>query len=394
MPTPELIDKANDAISLAILHLMKHRSLAFDVSIICNLKRKFVDAPNLIAAINETTLLINPEAFLSQSLNDQMFILRHEAWHIIGFDAKRLGDKNHQIWNVACDHWINLMIKHDPGCDLEVPDGCCCDEAYHYLDKEEIYEQLVLKANQDDVEPSRTGSDDPLHGDFTSEDVQDSSNQGENSEEENSNDLEIEQLVTQAALQAKAIGGDIPVSVQEYLDELYNPKLNWAQILAKYMDSYSTHDYCYRRLNKKFLFDGLYLPTAYAESVGEIIVATDESSSVSDTDYKLYIGAIEEIIARFDTAIVSNIGFTTRVNHYNEIKSRKQIEEIRFRSYGGTHIPIIFDFIKEKKIHPRVLIVFSDMESRMPVDKPNYDVIWISVNNRNFVQPFGKVIYV
>lgn len=376
----DLIDKCNEAISIAIMKLMRSANLTFDVSVLLNLKRKFTDDPETLIAVNNTTLLINPELFLKENCNDHQFMLRHEAWHVIGFDILRAKNRDPEVWNEACDYWINHMIYHDDSYKLNLPNGCLYSEKFKDWDKEEIYEYLLDNDENTD--------DDRLNGDLRDPDTESDDTSDETTE------ISIEELVAKSAIQAKAAGCKIPAHIEDYLEELYNPKLNWKQILIKYMHSIKKHDYTFKRPNKRFLQHGIILPSCHSEGLGTICVAVDESSSVSDDDYKLYIGAIKDIQTTLEPDLIKVIGFTNKIVHVNNLSKSGDIDLLKYRARGGTNVNCVFNYIEQNKICPEVLIVFSDMETPIP-DKPKYDVIWICINNPIWTPPdYGKVIYV
>lgn len=381
---PELIERANVAISKAIMQLMRVKQLTFDVSVLLNLPRKFTDEVPLIA-VNDVRLLINPTAFLEYSCEEHQFMLRHEAWHIIGFDLLRRLDKDHRTWNMACDYWINSMIKHDPICNLPMPSGGLYDDKFIDWEKEQIYEYLIS-----DFESSKNVefSTDLIESD------NDADSQG-NTYEQNVEKLEKEigAILAQSALQAKYAGGDVPIEIQKYLDALYAPKINWDGLLLKYMEAYSSFDFSYKRINRKYLCHNIILPSMHSECLDEIYLAVDESSSVSDEDYALYLGAVQEIHRRLQPNNMKVIGFTTRITKVTDVSEINGIEDLKTRTIGGTYIPVVIDYIKENKLNPTVLIVLSDMESHLPA-KPTYDVIWICVNNPKWRAPYGKVVHV
>lgn len=376
----DLIQECDDAISFAIMKLMRSSNLAFDVSILLNLKRQYVNDDDLIIAVNDTTLIVNPEKFLQENKNDQQFMLRHEAWHVIGFDMLRAKDRDPEVWNKACDYWINHMIYHDQSYSLSLPNGCLYSEKFKNWDKEEIYEYLLV----DNEKPNN---------DKYGSDLRDSSDEQSDSYGENDRN-KLAELVAKSAIQAKAAGGKIPADIQDYLDNLYSPKLNWKQLLIKYMHSLNRHDYSFKRPNKRFLPQGILLPSSYSEGVGTIYVATDQSSSVSDDDYQRYIGAIKDIQKSLEPELIEVIGFTNKIIHRTKVDKTGDIDLLKYRTRGGTDVRCVFDYIENNKLNPDVLLVFSDMETRLP-PKPKYDVIWVCINNPTWVPPnYGKVIYV
>jgi len=231
-------------------------------------------------------------------------------------------------------------------------------------------------------------------GDGDEDGNEDGENQGQGEQSLEDLQKEMSNMTQQAAMQSKMAGGKVPNSIEEYLEDLYNPQLPWHQILANYMDSFAKEDYSYSKVNKQFFPHGFILPTLHSEGLGRVAIATDESGSVSNEDYKMYLGAIVDIHTRLEPEAIDMVSFTTHIVNQWEILQEDDISKINFRGSGGTHIPAVIDHFNAAKKKPQVLIIFSDMESAMPDKKPDYDVIWISVGNPRFVPPFGKVIHV
>lgn len=393
----ETIDKANAAVSTAIMQLMRQRELAFDTSIVLNMPREYTEGDHIMK-VKGTKLEINPENFLKLSKNDQQWNIRHTAWHVIGFDEVRKGNRDADRWNLASDLWVNSMLTHDTDFKVQRPADAAYDPQFKDWDKEKIYDfleqnqQEEQKHKQDPMQGDCGGGSDEGEGDSDQSDGNQPSQGNESSQEQL--EKQIQSMVSQAALQAKQAGGKVPNSVEQYLDELYNPKLPWSKLLMKYMNSHNTYDYSYQRIHKKFFPHGIIMPSMYSEGLGPVFFATDESCSVSDEDLKLYLGAIETVLTEFEPESLTVLGFTTQVDHEHTLLTPDDIDKVKFRVHGGTHIPAVFDYIEEKKHNPQVLIVLSDMESAFPKQPPGYDVIWISVNNNRFVPPFGRAVYV
>lgn len=82
-----------------------------------------------------------------------LFLLEHELLHILGEHERRKGDRNHELWNIACDLWINhtlvdtFGIGEYPG--IQIPgDGLFFKDKIKYYStksEEEIYEEIINK---------------------------------------------------------------------------------------------------------------------------------------------------------------------------------------------------------------------------------------------------------
>ena len=190
------------------------------------------------------------------------------------------------------------------------------------------------------------------------------------------------------------MGGKVPSDVEKYLDNLYNPRLPWEKLLLKYMSSISYEDYSYQRINKSFFPHGIILPTIFGEGLGHIAIANDTSCSVSDEEFKAYLGAIKDIKDRLNPEQIDVVNFTTHIEKTWTIREDEDISKIQFRASGGTDLYPVFDHFNQPKNKPQVLIVFSDLECTPIKKKPDFDVIWICVNNKSAEVNFGKKIHI
>lgn len=340
------------------------------------------------AGINATTMVINPEWFMTLDFKHQLFVLFHEALHPAFMDIERCAGRDHKIWNMACDYFNNMYI-HKVIKSVDYPSGApyLLDARFDGMDKEEIYDILVDDKNQQQQQNDLDG------------DMQGDGEDGEGmSPQERQEAIEkVRQVIQQAAIATEQQGqaGTIPSNVKSYLDDLYNPKLPWNKLLERYMqEMLNREDYSYARPNPHYLHQGFYLPSLYSESLGHVVVASDESCSVTDEDIKLYLGAIHDIWNTYKPSELDVIGFTTDISKHIKLSKGMDCSSINFRGHGGTHIPVVFDHIREQSIKPEVLIIFSDMYSDLPSVEPDYPVIWISVGNPNFKAPFGTTVHV
>ena len=158
--------------------------------------------------------------------------------------------------------------------------------------------------------------------------------------------------------------------------------------------SFSYEDYSYQRINKSFFPHGIILPTIFGEGLGRIAIANDTSCSVSDEEFKAYLGAIKDIKDRLNPEQIDVVTFTTHIEKTWTIREDEDISKIQFRASGGTDLYPVFNHFNQPKNKPQVLIVFSDLECTPIEKKPDFDVIWICVNNKNAHTNFGKKIHI
>ena len=85
----------------------------------------------------------NPDFTKNLTSNEKLFIYQHEICHIILGHPFRRQDRDHNIYQMAGDYAINLMLVDMMG--VPIPGGGLYDIAYKGLSSEHIYEILFSK---------------------------------------------------------------------------------------------------------------------------------------------------------------------------------------------------------------------------------------------------------
>src|SRR5690606_7515981 len=83
-----------------------------------------------------------PKDFLDCNFEERRSTLLHELWHIARLHMLRRGDRDPQIWNVACDYRINNDLRRD---GFFIPDTWVVDpsiDADGIMTEEDIYDLL------------------------------------------------------------------------------------------------------------------------------------------------------------------------------------------------------------------------------------------------------------
>ena len=148
MKFEEITDMAEQAMSKAMMQLMRSKNQTYITCVLLSLPRTFTNESET-AGVNGIQMKINPEFFLGLPESERRFLLVHEAWHIGLFDIIRGKGKDHQVWNIACDHYINLMIDGQKDSALSFIEGGCMNSKYADWEKEDIYQDLLKKSSSE-----------------------------------------------------------------------------------------------------------------------------------------------------------------------------------------------------------------------------------------------------
>lgn len=357
-----------EALSKAKILLMTKPNSVFFTTLCFSLHHKF-DTGVPTACTDGKYVTYNPDFFMGLSPEERVFLLLHETMHCAYLHMMRLGEFNHTKWNKATDHVINLQLIER---GFKMPEGGLADLRYTGMSAEEVYKILPEDNTKPMMEDLLPGND-PVQQEETKGQIQDA--------------------LVRAALQSKMAEdkpGTIPGEIQIFLDRLLNPKLPAKRILQKYLNAYSKNDYTFKKPNRRFLPDH-YMPTLHSESLGDIAIAVDTSGSVTDEEFNQFVSETAGILRMMKPTKISFIQFDTEIKSVNEVRSIKDLMDIKFTGRGGTVVTEVIEWVNKNK--PQVTLIFTDGHFRFRNETTKNDVIWLIHNNPNFKTPFGKVIH-
>lgn len=361
--TPE-IKKAYD---LAKIGMMTKPDTAFFTTIVFSL-RLIWDWNLSTAATDGSSIRVSPAFFISLSPEERIFLLVHEAMHVALLHMTRLADRKHRKWNIACDHYINLLLIER---GFKMPKNGLADPQYKGLSSDEIYARLP------DPPPSDNS---PMDLEPPTQPPEDLSN-------------EVADILVRAAIQSKLQNetpGSIPGDIEIFLDRLLNPKLPWQRILQKYIQNLSKHDYSWRKPNRRF-FPQHYLPSMFSEKLMDIAIAVDASGSVTDEDFNVFVSETMGILKMMKPDKISLLQFDKVIKSVDVITNIRDLMNVKFIGRGGTRIEPIMEWAAENK--PKLLLVFTDGEFHFYKDDYKTNTVFLIHNNPGFESPYGKVIH-
>lgn len=348
---------------------------AFLATLLFGLKTEIGNACKT-AATDGLTLFVNPSFFNKLPFPQQITLVAHEVYHVAFKHMLRLGNKQMRLWNIACDHVINLMLKKAGFTPIA---NWYCDSKYDGWSADEVYNDLIQN-------PPPVLPEEPDHLIKPSSD----SNLRESSEEAITH--QIDKLIAKAAVQSKMAKeyGNLPSDIQRVIEDITNPKLPWNTLLLNYVSTLSKNDYSYRKPNRKYLPD-FYMPTLYSESLGALGIAFDASCSVTDEDFAIFKGESLLIEQLMNPSHVEVVSFDTKIQSRHILERGDSIADLEFKGRGGTSLRPVFEHFNKNP--PELLIVFSDLECTPWVEPPPYPVIWVLVGHRTIPKVyFGTLI--
>ena len=390
---------AVESLSKAKVKLMLKKDCAFFSTLILQSPVYWVTADEVpTAATDGINLFFNPDFFMSLDSEEKIFLLLHEIMHNVYDHGIRKGFRDHDIWNKAGDYVINdELIKRN----FKMPKGGLHNVDYRDMSADAIYADLMQKQD----EGKGTGPSNPWP------DLQDPGQEGDGDGNQGNGGNGIGGIPKPTAAQAEEhnkdllasatqisqMSGDkpgtIPGELERHLDDLLNPKLPWTKILAKFLFSINKNDYSWRKPNRRFISQGIVMPSLHSEGIGRISFAIDTSGSVSVSDFNRFMSEIAYVFKNFQPKEINVMQFDHELQGNDQCCSVRDFMKLEFKGGGGTNIDPVLEVFKDDQ-KSKALIILTDgylhQDIRLDPKKP---VIWCVYSNPGFKPLFGTAIH-
>lgn len=339
---------------------------AFFASLICS--TPIVEENSVpTAATDMLKIYYNAEFINSLELDVVLFVLAHEVLHIVYKHGLRSRQRNPQVWNMACDYAINLILR-DYG--FSVWKSALLDDQYKGMSAEEIYDLLMKN-------PAKQPQSNAMGDDIK---------EPENLSEEQRAEIErqIQQRVAQAATMARS-QGQLKGELERLVDAVLNPQPAWQDLLREYMTRVSHDDENWMRRNRRY--PGVYLPAMYSEGMGEIIVIGDTSGSITNEELGNVITAVEDIATSTRPERVRLIWADTKVAGEQVFENGEPILA-QPKGGGGTDMRVPLEYAGQ--FAPDVVVLITDGYTPWPDSEPEFPLI-VCCTTRE-VSPVGRTL--
>jgi predicted metal-dependent peptidase len=325
-------------------------------------------------ATDGKSIYYNPK-FVDEHTDEEIEgVLIHEGCHVIWEHPLRKKNRNHALWNVACDYVINAYLTYDLGMDL--PTGGLLDKKYHRMSAEQVYHILdndeeALQEAKDQMAEANDSDDDfkPLSADA------------------------LDQLSN--AIRKQVVLGDKLSSLdgnksatEGRVGEMRSASVDWKNHLRDCLESVVAKDYSWSRLNKRHAWRGVNLPSKVRSADGgEIAIAIDTSGSVSQAELDYMASETQQMMldCGIDKVRVCYCDHVVRKNSDDEWWDKFDLTmgdeiQFKFRGGGGTRFDPVFNLLNEYTDDAediRALIYFTDGWGYADADsEPNIPVFW------------------
>lgn len=320
-------------------------------------------------ATNGKAILINLE-FIDKINKDEIIgSLIHEIMHSVFYHITRIGERNHQLWNMAGDYAINPIIKKE---GFVLPQGTLDEDRFHNMTADAIYK--VLEEEQPEIPEELM--------DIINEHMTEA--EREKAEQENKVNL----------TKALNIAGDkVPDVIKKMVKEIVDTKINWQDKLRDFIqvslgDDLST----WRRPNRSYIHDDLYIPSLEGRAMPNIAVLLDTSGSIyyQQELFDEFCAELNKIIEDMVPETVDVFYVDTKVNKHDTFEE-SEIPEYELVGGGGTDFRSAWP--EMENTDPSCIIAFTDLWAALP-ESSSVPTLWMVYENKEPEAPFGEITLV
>jgi len=348
-------------------------------------------------AVDGKTLSYNPEWVEALPFDQLVGVTAHEVMHCAAAHHARRGGRALKRWNKACDYAVNPLLVE---AGFTLPPGALNRPDFAGLSAEEIYTRLACEdpggdsaaAGQDRAggaagagaagEPGDIGG----CGSFT-----DGPGDGvPATEAELSEQAREWEIATMQAAAAAKGAGQLPGAGDWLTRQITRPKISWEEVLREFVTQRATTEYSWARPNRRFIHQGLYLPSRESKRLGEIVVVVDSSGSTWGPMLDAFAAEFNGIVEDMRPERTHVVYWDTRLQGHETFEAEDGPITMAAKGGGGTVFAGVWPWLDQAGLDPECVVFFTDLVCSRFGTEPAYPVLWCSTLKT--AAPFGEVV--
>jgi hypothetical protein len=184
------------------------------------------------------------------------------------------------------------------------------------------------------------------------------------------------------------------------LGDLLEPKIDWREELREFMKATCSNKdkSSWRRVNRRYIGNDIYMPTLIGEAVGRVVVGIDTSGSIGGAELNSFLSEVkciadevcpEKIDLLYWDAVVAAHEVYDRSNLSSMLGSTKPA------GGGGTAPSCVTDWLTKERVVPECSIMLTDgcVGNDWGGEWPS-PVLWCVLGNSNVEAPNGRTLHI
>jgi len=388
--------KTEDKILKAKLKLVLHSPFFATLALGMTYKQ---DDSIKTASCDGQTIRYNSQFIDGLSIDELTTLLAHESLHPGLLHHLRQGAREHALFNRAADYAINPLLK-DSG--FKLPENALISSEFTNMSAEDIYtvlQEREQKKQDGNNQQNQPGQQQPGQGQPQPQPqpVNDPGQWGQvekpaDMTEQNKQEKESEakQKLVQA-MNAAQQAGTMPGMIAKLVQELITPRVDWREILQRFVSEIARNDYTWSKPNPRYLASGLYLPALENIETGKIVFVLDTSGSINKDLLNIFVSELRDAAQMFSFP-VTVLFCDTDIQGEPVQLDHDDNSPLNVPRGGGTDFRPPFVYVNENIEDVKALIYFTDGECNSFPPEPDYPTLWAIYSKKEFNPPFGEVI--
>jgi predicted metal-dependent peptidase len=396
-------DKAERRLKKVKIGLMRNAKFAMWSGIMMVGKTSVVD--DVPTACTNGRDELYGRAFI-ESLEDKElgFVVLHENLHKAFRHLttwRKLYDENPKLANAACDYVINLMIvKTDPREEVvamprkEGKVYGLLDVRFDNMNAKQVFDLLKQEQEEGGSESGEGGGG----GGFDEHDWEGAEELSQPEQEQLVK--EIDQALRQGQIAHQKLHGSGAGGMSRELGDLLNPQIDWREALREFVKSVcnAKDASSWRRVNRRFLSEGIYMPSLVGERVERLVIGVDTSGSVGGSELTLFLSEVKAIAEQVHPSNIDLIYWGSHIaahEEYDIADVPNIVSSTKPACGGGTDPTCMSEYLTKNNINAECIVMLTDGHVPNWGSNWNAPVLWVLSNrDSNVTADCGKTVHI
>lgn len=338
------------------------------------------------------------------------FVVLHENLHKAFRHLttwRKLYDENPKLANAACDYVINLMIvKTDPKEEVvamprkEGKVYGLLDVRFDNMNAKQVFDLLKQEQEEGGAESGEGGEEggEGGEGGFDEHDWEGAKELSQPEQEQLVK--EIDQALRQGQIAHQKLHGNGTGGMSRELGDLLNPQIDWREALQEFVKSVcnAKDASSWRRVNRRFLSEGIYMPSLVGERVERLVVGVDTSGSVGGSELTLFLSEVKAIAEQVHPSHIDLIYWGSHIaahEEYDITDVPNIVSSTKPACGGGTDPTCLSEYLTKNNINAECIVMLTDGHVPNWGSNWNAPILWVLSNRDSSVTAdCGKTVHI